>query len=334
MLKSISYQVTKTSIDEIKETFLRESGNILREFLNDPLDLETKCSETHKAINLFKSYWHDITRPALISLACQAVDGDTRSVAGICKGLMLLSGGIDIHDDIIDRSSTKRDHSTVFGVHGMDVALITGDRLFVRGLISIVENIPVEKVGYTAEAVRKLFFELADGEALELRFRRNWDVTPEEYLRIVKMKAADVECYTRIGAYIGGGSKEEVKSLGRYGRRLGMLAILRDDLEDTLDFSGELLYRIRYECLPLPLIYALQRPQFRFKLAPILDKDPSTLDEKDGKLILNIAVREENLACLGKLFRNLENEATYFVRNLRRKKGVFEQILKATVPPI
>ena len=60
-------------------------------------------------------YWHDVTRPALLSLICEAVCGDPYITTPIGVSMTLISGGIDIHDDIVDQSKSKGPQQTVYG---------------------------------------------------------------------------------------------------------------------------------------------------------------------------------------------------------------------------
>jgi len=204
------------------------------------LEEKIESKQVKEALEYFMNeYWHDTTRPALLSLVCEAVGGNPDKTTPIAVSLILISGAIDIHDDIIDQSETKDGRPTVYGKFGKDVALLIGDALLIKGYTILYQAakkvVPAEKIATIVEIIKNTFFELGDAEALELQFRRRTDVTPEEYLRVVKKKAADVEAYTRISAIVGGGSDEEIEAMGEYGRVLGMLAILRDDMIDMLD---------------------------------------------------------------------------------------------------
>ena len=75
-------------------------------------------------------------------------------------------------------------------------------------------------------------------------------------MQIIRKKAADVEAHTKIAAIIGNATEEEKYSLSKYGRLLGMIIIIGDDLMDVFEYK-ELKNRVKRECLPLPVIYAL-----------------------------------------------------------------------------
>jgi geranylgeranyl pyrophosphate synthase len=166
--------------------------------------------------------------------------------------------------------------------------------LLVKGLTllnkAIEKGISPEKMAAIRDIVKTMFLELGDAEALELQLRGRIDVTPKEYLRAVRKKAADVEAHTRISAILGGGSPEEIEALGEYGRLLGMLIILRDDWIDMIDFE-ESVHRIKRECFPLPLLYALKNPKIRSKVNSILTR--KKIAKKDAETILRVIYNTE-----------------------------------------
>ena len=204
--------------------------------------------------------------------------------------MSLISGAIDIHDDIIDESKIKGNRLTVFGKYGKNIALLVGDALIFKGFTMLNNarryGIPIKKIEVINKIIKKTFFELGDAEALELKLRGRIDVSPEEYLQVVRKKAADVEATTRIGAILGDGSEDEINSLGEYGRILGMLVILRDDIIDMLD-PEELIHRIKKEHLSLGILYSLKNPIFRSKILTALKSANSLDDSKNFSILID-----------------------------------------------
>jgi geranylgeranyl pyrophosphate synthase len=95
-----------------------------------------------------------------------------------------------------------------------------------------------------------------------------------------------------VGAIIGGGSADEVEALGSFGRHLGTVCILRDDLEDTFNDLWELRSRILRESLPLPIVYSLGDKRCRDMLKDMFRKRPE--DIVDAELEALIAIIDEN----------------------------------------
>jgi geranylgeranyl pyrophosphate synthase len=279
-------------MEQVQKIFEERGRKALEMARKTVLEEEIECKEVREALKYFMTkYWQDLARPALLSLCCEAVGGDPEVTIPIAIPLSLISGGIDIHDDIIDQSKRKGSRPTVLGKFGKDIALLVGDALLFKGLTLLHEaaerGVPAEKTQVISGIIKRMFFELGDAEALELEFRGRMDVTPEEYLWVVRKKAADVEAHTRISAALGNGTSREIASLGKYGRLLGILIILRDDLIDTHDCE-EFIHRVKKEYLPLPLLYALKSsPKIQSELASTISKVDIT--KKDvQKLLKNI----------------------------------------------
>jgi len=308
------------------QKLLEERGSkALEEARKEVLQEKIECKEIREALNYFmQEYWQDLARPTLLSIACEAVGGDPEITTPIAVPMILISGAIDIHDDIIDQSKTKWSRPTVLGKFGKDVALLVGDALLFKGFTLLYEaiekGIPADKVATIIDIIRKMFFELGDAEALELRFRGRMDVTPEEYLQVVRKKAADVEAHTRISAILGGGSEDEIEALSRYGRLLGMMMILRDDLVDMLDFK-EAQHRIKEEGLPLPILYALQNPKINSTLSSILLK--RRIMKREVETILKITDKAGGIERLRELMQKLSKDAQSNVDILKLNKNYF-----------
>ncbi|MBS7632732.1 polyprenyl synthetase family protein, partial [Candidatus Bathyarchaeota archaeon] len=202
-----------------------------------------------QALHFFVSYWKDTTRPALLSIACESLGGDPAATSPVAVPLILVCGAVDIHDDIIDQSKTKRNHLTLYGKFGKEIALLVGNALLFKGFAMLCEDkttIQPKQKEAIIKIIKNLFFELGDAEALELPLRGKKNLSPNEYLSLVRKKAADFEAYMRVSAVLANASKQEVEALGEYGRILGMLVVLGDDNADVLD-PAELVNRIRNE---------------------------------------------------------------------------------------
>ncbi len=273
-----------------------------------------------------------------MSLACEAVGGDSGSANDIASSLILVAAGIDIHDDIIDKSSVKDYGQTVLGTKGSEITLLLGDMLFVKGLVSMAsflidQALPPERAKAILTLTENLLLELGNAEAGELRLRRQVDITPRKYLHLTRLKAADFEAYMRIGAILGGGSHAEVDALGTYGRALGMIIILRDDLSDTLDFKDELPHRIEYEHLPLPILYALENPKHRKRIKSLLCK--SKIQPEQAEELFKITYEAGGLAGYEKATKRLMRICRKQLDSLSpsEARSTLNNVVDVTAPP-
>jgi geranylgeranyl diphosphate synthase type I len=322
------------AVIEIKKVFKARGSRPLKNAMLSLKQEKIECDETKNAVSYFASYWRDIFRPSLVSLACEAVGGNSTNISHIGESLTLLSGATDIHDDLIDKTMKKENRDTVLGKFGEDVALLAGDILFFKGFEKLFEglarvDIPPKKNLAISQIIIKLYFELCDGEALELKFRGRMDVKPEEYLQVLRKKAADIEICTRAGAMLGEGNKKQVNLLGEYGRLLGLIILLRNDLEDLQDFDIGLNSRIKNESLPLPILYALEDGEKKGQILALLGN--REIKGKTAEELYELVTEAGGIKKLWTLFVGLEKEATNKIKEIKNNK-LLRLILEATVP--
>jgi len=217
----------------------------------------------------------DFFRPAVVSLCSQAVGGTPEVTIPTGASLILLGKAIGIHDDIIDNLKVRNQRPTAFGKFGKEMALILSDVLLFKAFTLLRKNaeigVPYRAVNDILETIDYIWFEQAEGEALEIQSRRRTDLTPKECLAKIRMRASEMEAIARIGGILGGGSEKEIRALGEYGRSIGIASLLRDELIDLLEVDA-LRHRLENESLPFPLIYASQSGKTGSKITPATSK--------------------------------------------------------------
>ena len=283
-----------------------------------------------EALRYLASYWVDTTRPALLSIACEAVGGDPDATKPVAVSLTLICEAVDIHDDIIDQSVRKKDHLTLYGKFGKEITMLIGDALLFKGftlLNQAEDKISHKKMEKIMRIIKDLFFELGEAEALELSFRHRLDVKVEDYLSMVTKKAADVEAYLRISAILANASEAETEALAKYGRILGMLIILGDDNSDMLD-EKEIINRAKNESYPLPVLYALQRPGLRRKLVPTLNE---RMNKESARNMLDLVYKAGVFNDVGVYMKSLVSEGNESLKTIRNRE-LLNQVLESAYP--
>ena len=324
--EEITEQLLKLLEERGKEALELARKTVLEE------KIETK--EVREALKYYMTEcWHDVTRPALLSIVCEAVGGDPNITTPIAVPITLISGATGIHDDIIDKSENKNSRPTVPNKFGQDIALLVGDALIFKGFTllykAVEKGVSAEKIAAISDIIHRTFFELGDAEALSLKFRGRKDITPEEYLRVVRNRSADIEAYTRISAILGDGTEEEIEAMGEYGRLLGMLSILRDDMIDMFD-NEEAIQRINNEYPPLVIVYALQNAEMKSTICSLLKKTKTIEDaEKLSALVDKAGGYIRTVECMNKLANEAYNKADMTKYN----KAYLAFLIKGTLLP-
>lgn len=261
--------------------------------------------------------------PALISLSCEAVGEKPEKTAQTAAALTLLAAAADIHDDIIDQSENKYGKKTVFGKFGKDAAILAGDALLFKGfslfnleieLLSRTQRTEVQRLLQTA------FHEIVFAEAKETILKKLTETT-QDSLKIIEAKAAIPELYCKIGAIIGNGGNEEVKSLGNYGRMFGILSVIRDEFADLIEYD-ELRDRIGNGTLPLPVLYALQDSEISGKVKAFV-KD-ANITEESAENFADMIMMSEKVKQLQDWMRNNIKDTLDAVAFVKEKSVVVE----------
>jgi len=235
--------------------------------------------------------------PALISLSCEAVGGKTEKTTAIGEAMTLIAIAADIHDDIIDKSTTKYGKKTVVGKFGRDVALLTGDALLFHGLVLLnreCESLSKKQKEAIVRITSEAFSEISNAEAKETFLRKKHDLTPQEYFDLIKQKAVVPEIHCKIGGILGNANDATVEALGRYGRAFGVVSTIRDEFIDVME-QPEFLSRITHECPPLPMLYAFQNLKIRDEIEAFIEGSKFTkkrVNEIVGLILGSAEVQE------------------------------------------
>jgi geranylgeranyl pyrophosphate synthase len=297
--------MSKGKLIKQMQKLLREKGkkaweNAKKEVFCERIDYKPVRDALRYFIGRF---WTNFHHPALITLACEAVGGNAENMTDIGAAMVLLTGAVDIHDDIIDFTEVKGSKPTLLGIFGRDIALITGNILLIKGLQLLNRACSVlskEKGKVVFDMVIDGFLKLGIGVARETQLRGRWDITPEEYFEVIKDKAAIAETAVKIGAFLGGGSQKEINSMAEYGKILGVLATIRDDFIDMFE-PNELMSRAKNECLPLPILYAFKNSELQKEIISLLEKE--ALTEEDTFTIVENVMKSKEIQELRKLMK-------------------------------
>ncbi len=171
-------------------------------------------------------------RPILLALSCKAVGGNLDTCWDAAVAVELLHDFTLVHDDIMDRDDTRRGRPTVHKKWDSDIGLLTGDGLVALAFQSLLRT-QSSKIHRIANIFTEGVVELCEGQALDLEFETNGDVSLNDYLDMIGRKTARLlNVSAKLGGVIGNGNEKEVQALGNFGYNLGCGFQIQDDLLD------------------------------------------------------------------------------------------------------
>lgn len=237
-------------------------------------------------------------RPSLLLLAARAVGKVDEQTIKLGASIEILHMATLIHDDIIDDSDKRRGAVSIQAAFGKDVAVYTGDLLFTDFFDLMLGAINEHDYFVrNAQTMRQIL----NGELGQMGQRFNLKQTLNSYISDVRGKTAALfRLAAEEGAHFAGGNHAQTMALANFTENLGIAFQIVDDL---LDYNGgaqmnkPTLEDLATGVYSLPLLLALDKPNLKQQLLPLLNKKRQmTLTNMQAvqRIIVNSSVISES----------------------------------------
>lgn len=172
-------------------------------------------------------------RPILLILAAKLCGSkDASSNHNLAAAVELIHSATLLHDDVVDDSDVRRGNKTANAIWDNKASILVGDYLFSIAFQLMVRSKNLEILDILAKASSVM----ADGEVMQLENSTNINLSQDDYLEIIFGKTAVLfEAACQSGALISAASSQEVAALRDFGKNLGIIFQIVDDL---LDYSA------------------------------------------------------------------------------------------------
>jgi octaprenyl-diphosphate synthase len=240
------YAPIQADLDKVRDT-LKSISRVDFAWLAEQLHHVVK--ETGKGI-----------RPALTLLSGKARKYDITYLLPMAVSVELMHTATLVHDDAIDKSSTRRGQATINSIWGDEIAILMGDYLFAKAGEFVADT--------QTPRVIKLFSQtlgtISSGEIVQFRAAFNPDQTRENYFHRIYGKTASLfSLSTQSGAILSQAAEDSIAVMKEYGDNLGIAFQIVDDI---LDFTStkEILGKpvgsdLMQGTLTLPAMFLLER---------------------------------------------------------------------------
>ncbi len=317
-------------MDVIKGIFEKRGSKICERARAEVLALKDSSGSISSAIEFFANVTMvgiSPVFPALVSLSCEVANGDPEQTISAGAAMLLVAAAATIHDDIIDESRTKGSKVTVFGRFGGHISLLAGDALLIRGLTLLHEECDAhsdEKLRIIPSLVSEALLKITIAEAEDVRMRKRFDVQPNDYFDVIRLRAAFPEVHCRLGSLFGKANEETLNTLGHFGRTFGVLSGVREELVDLLE-RRELHHRIKHECLPYPIMLVLQNPVTKAQIMPLLQS--SVLSAEAESKLVNLVLESKEVENLKKYVNYVIEQEVHSIDLLRESQAKKDAIM-------
>ncbi|KAF7127872.1 hypothetical protein RHSIM_Rhsim11G0194700 [Rhododendron simsii] len=182
--------------------------------------------------------------PVMCVAACELFGGNRLAAFPTACALEMVHAASLIHDDLpyMDDDPSRRGQPSNHTIFGVDMAILAGDALFPLGFRHIVSNTPLDLVPeprllrVIAEIARAVGSTgMAAGQFLDL------EGGPNAVEFVQEKKYGEMgECSAVCGGFLGGAGDDDIQRLRRYGRAVGVLYNVVDDvLEEKMKGEEE-----------------------------------------------------------------------------------------------
>nr|AEZ55680.1 geranyl diphosphate synthase small subunit type II.2 [Salvia miltiorrhiza] len=175
--------------------------------------------------------------PVMCVAACEIFGGNRLAAFPTACALEMVHSASLIHDDLpcMDDDPSRRGQPSNHTVFGVDMAILAGDALFPLGFRHIVSHTPTDLVPHTrllrviAEIARAVGSTgMAAGQFLDL------EGGPNAVDLVQEKKFGEMgQCSAVCGGLLAGASDDEIEHLRKYGRAVGILYEVVDDIRET-----------------------------------------------------------------------------------------------------
>lgn len=200
-------------------------------------------------------------RPRMVFAAYESLGGtDLEAAACVGAAFELLHTALIVHDDVIDRDFVRRGQPNLAGSYrdralaeggaahdaehrGISAAVIAGD-LALFNAYRLIDRSGVSGAvrARLVEVMDDALFASAAGELIDVDYSFAPQVPlVDDILAMERLKTAvySFECPLQAGAILAGGSEETVRTLGDFGREMGIAYQIVDDLLGVFGTEAE-----------------------------------------------------------------------------------------------
>lgn len=199
----------------------------------DSLDYAREPMNLYRPVQYILSLGGKRIRPAMMLMAYNMYRDDVERILDPALALEIYHNFTLLHDDLMDNADVRRGKPTVHMRWDANTAILSGDVMLTLAdvYMSRVDDAYFREVMATFHTTS---IEIAEGQQYDMDFETRTDVTEAEYIEMIRLKTSVLlACALKIGAILGGASKEDAEHLYRLGESIGLAFQLRDDYLDV-----------------------------------------------------------------------------------------------------
>jgi len=228
-------------------------------------------------------------RPFLVLKSCQMLGGRQSDAIAAASAVEMIHNFTLVHDDIMDNDEMRHGVPTTHKKFDVPLAILAGD--------DTISSKSKLSSNYTTQLVSKLSktcVEICEGQVGDIKFAENKRIpTGKEYIKMIEKKTAvlfEVSC--AMGAICAKRKQKDVKNLSSFGKNLGIVFQITDDLlgiiGDSKITKKPVGNDIREGKKTLPIILAIKKAKGKNKKIILRVFGNSKASKQQIRLAVNV----------------------------------------------
>ncbi len=239
-------------------------GPVAQELAKVEAELKNYTDSAYPLIDEINLYLHNSggkrIRPAVLLLVSKLCDIGGEKVVKLGTVMELVHVATLVHDDIIDKADLRRGRPSVNARWGSEITVLMGDWMYMTAFKIALELKNLRVLDVLIQLTRTM----VTGEMMQLELDRKLETSVEDQIEICRRKTARLfSACASLPAILAGSGSEVEERLAEYGRALGMVFQLTDDMLDyTADEEGlgkPVMKDLEEGKITLPIIFLLEQ---------------------------------------------------------------------------
>ena len=259
-------------------------------------------------------------RPALVALTAHALGREDDAQVTVAVIIEMVHLATLVHDDVMDEAEIRRGRLTLAANWGNDIAVLFGDCLFARAL-SLAASFPTPDI---CRAVAAATNTVCSGEILQTQHRGNFELTREQYFKVLEMKTAELFALScDLSAFVSGARPEVRRTVRQFGLAFGTAYQIYDDCVDLFGSEAAAGKSLGTDLtkgkLTLPVLLLRERAQGadRTRLRELVQNwQPGSM-----KAMARLLAKYETLGASTECVRNYLEQARFYLSALPASAG-------------
>lgn len=214
---------------------IAQSAERIEKYLRE-INLPQEPANLYEPLRYFLALGGKRLRPVSTILSGSLFNATEEDLLPVATAIELFHNFTLLHDDIMDEAPLRRGKETVHQKWNTNIAILSGDVLFVRAYEELLKCDP-KHLPELLHLFNKTAIEVCEGQQMDMDFETRDIVSIEEYIEMIRLKTSVLlGCAMSMGGIVGGANEKQKQFLYDIGMNLGIGFQIQDDI---LDLYGD-----------------------------------------------------------------------------------------------